>query len=205
MKLENVETLYFVISVFVPGFIYNGVFSNFVPLRRTKEKELLILRLLTATAVNYAICSPILYLLIMGNLFASRPLMQAIAWLAVIFLVPILLGLVHAWIVQRDGIGGLYRLLGLRAINPIPTGWDWIFSRTDPCFVLITLNDGTTIAGFFGLRSMASSDPEHKDIYIEKVYTVPEDGPWNEVENSQGMQVDGAQIAFIEFRGAGNG
>jgi hypothetical protein len=49
---------------------------------------------------------------------------------------------------------------------------------------------------------MASSEPERKDIYIERVYTVPEDdGPWKEVERSLGMHVDGSQIAYIEFRG----
>ncbi|MFL5336988.1 MAG: DUF6338 family protein, partial [Geminicoccaceae bacterium] len=39
-----------------------------------------------------------------------------------------------------------------------------------------TLKDGTEIAGYFGTRSLASSDPEHRDIYIERVYTIPEDG-----------------------------
>lgn len=49
---------------------------------------------------------------------------------------------------------------------------------------------------------MASSEPERRDIYIERVYEVPEDGgAWKEVERSLGMHVDGPQIAYIEFRG----
>jgi hypothetical protein len=48
---------------------------------------------------------------------------------------------------------------------------------------------------------MASSDPERKDIFVERVYTVPTDGSsWNEVEGSLGMHVAGPQIAYIEFR-----
>jgi hypothetical protein len=67
--------------------------------------------------------------------------------------------------------------------------------------VLITLADGTEIAGFFGGRSMASSEQEHKDIYIEQVYTVPSDGgSWEAVEGSLGMYVDGSKIVYIEFR-----
>ncbi len=67
--------------------------------------------------------------------------------------------------------------------------------------MLITLTGGTEIAGYFGRRSMASSDPERKDIYIERVYTVPADGgPWQEVERSLEMLVNGSQIAYIEFR-----
>jgi hypothetical protein len=67
--------------------------------------------------------------------------------------------------------------------------------------VLITLTDQTEIAGYFGRRSMASSDPERRDIYIERVYTIPVDGgPWADVDRSMGMHVDGSQIAYIEFR-----
>lgn len=48
---------------------------------------------------------------------------------------------------------------------------------------------------------MASSDPDRKDLYIEKVYKVPaDDGPWTEVEGTLGMHIDGAQISYIEFK-----
>lgn len=176
MKLEDFSNLYFVVSVLVPGFIYSGVVANFIPMRRSKEKEILLLRYLTATAFNYALCSPLIYLLTFGLIFPTRPIWQALCWFAIIFIVPVILAVAHARIMQKDGLGWLYRLLGLRAISPIPTGWDWIFSTTEPCYVLITLTDGTEIAGFFGGRSMASSEPERKDIYIEQVYKVPEDG-----------------------------
>jgi hypothetical protein len=176
MKLEDFSNAYFVVSVLVPGFIYNGVMSAFVPTRAHKERELILLRYLTATAFNYAICSPLIYLLVFGIVFPAHAVGQAFCWFFVIFIAPIILAMARARIVQRDGIGWLYRLLGLRSISPIPTGWDWIFSTTEPCYVLITLTDGTEIAGYFGRRSMASSDPERKDIYIERVYTVPEGG-----------------------------
>ncbi len=201
MKLEDFSNLYFVVSVLVPGFIYSGVISAFIPIRAHKERELILLRYLTATAFNYAICSPLIYLLAFGIAFPNRAVWQALCWFFIIFIAPVILAMVRAWIVQQDGLRWFYHLFGLRSISPIPTGWDWIFSTTDPCYVLITLSDGTEIAGYFGRRSMASSDPERKDIYIERVYTVPADrGPWEEVERSLGMHVDGSHIAYIEFR-----
>lgn len=202
MKLEDFSNLYFVLSVLVPGFIYSGVVSNFIPLRRSKEKEVILLRYLTATAFNYALCSPLIYLLTFGLIFSTHPAGRALCWFAIIFIVPVILAVAQARIMQKDGLGWFYRLLGLRPISPIPTGWDWIFSTAEPCYVLITLTDGTEIAGYFGLRSMASSEPERKDIYIEKVYKVPEDsGAWVAVEGSLGMHVDGSNIAYIEFKG----
>jgi hypothetical protein len=201
MKLEDFSNLYFVVSVLVPGFIYSGVVSAFVPARAHKEKELLLLRYLTATAFNYALCSPLIYVLLVGAVFPQHPAGQALCWFFIIFIAPVILAVLRARTVQRDGLGWIYRLLGLRVISPIPTGWDWIFSSTDPCFVLITLTDGTEIAGYFGQRSMASSDPDRRDIYIERIYTVPESGgTWQEVDGSLGMHVSGSQIAYIEFR-----
>lgn len=202
MRLDNFSTLYFIVSVLVPGFIYHGVLTNFVALRRYKDKEALILRFLTATAFNYALCSPFIYLLVFGLIFSGHPIWQALCWFGIVFVSPVILAVLHARIIQKDGLRRLYLLLGLRSISPIPTGWDWIFSTTEPCYVLITLRDGTEIAGYFGRRSMASSEPEHKDIYIERVYRIPSGGgPWEEVERSLGMHVDGSQIAYIEFRG----
>ncbi|HEY1933962.1 MAG TPA: DUF6338 family protein [Acetobacteraceae bacterium] len=201
MKLEDFSNLFFVVSVLVPGFIYSGVMSVFVPVRAHREREVILLRYLTATAFNYAICSPLIYLLIFGVVFRDRPVGQALCWFFIVFTAPIVLALVRAWTIQQDRLAGIFRSLGLRAISPIPTGWDWIFGTTEPCYVLITLTDGTEIAGYFGRRSMASSDPDRKDIYIEKVYAVPEEGgPWIEVQRSLGMHVDGSQIAYIEFR-----
>lgn len=200
MKLDNFSDVYFVVSVLVPGFIYSGVVSNFVSLRPHKEKETLLLRYLTATAFNYAICSPLIYFLVSGY-FIAHPIGQAITWFFIVFIIPVLMAVIRAMSIQYDWLRWLYRGLRLRTISPIPTGWDWIFSTTDPCFVLVTLTDGTEIAGYFGTRSMASSDPERKDIYLGMVYKVPSDGcPWTPVQNSLGMHIDGSQIAYIEFR-----
>ena len=65
----------------------------------------------------------------------------------------------------------------------------------------MTLTDGTQVAGYFGARSMASSDPERKDIFLEEAYTVPDDGtPWEAVAESLGAYIEGSQISSIEFR-----
>ena len=201
MKLETFSGLYFVVSVLVPGFIYQGVVSNFVPLRQHKDKERLLLGFVTATAFNYAICSPLIYLLAFGLIFPKCPVGQAFCWFAIIFLAPALLALFRSLILQRNWLGYIYRFLELRPISPIPTGWDFVFSTTEPCYLLVTLKDGTEIAGYFGTKSMAASDPDHKDIYIERVYKVSEGGePWKEVERSLGMHIDASQIAYVEFR-----
>ncbi len=124
MKLENFTDLFFVMSVLVPGFIYSGVVASFIPTIRSREKEVLLLRFLTATAFNYAVCSPLIYLLIYSDFFARRVTFQAVCWFVILFVVPIGSAIARARLVQRDGLGWLYGWLGLRTISPIPTGWD---------------------------------------------------------------------------------
>ncbi len=201
MKLENVTDLYFVLSIFVPGFIYNGMLRQFVPLHESTIKETIFLKLLTATAFNYAFCAPIIYFfLFRQDIFPIS--VRLGAWFVVIFIAPIIFAIIRAKSIQSSKPSWIFGRLGLRIIDPIPTGWDWIFSRVARVYVLITLTDGTEIAGLLGEGSFVSSDPEKKDIFIEKVYTVPNDGtPWVEVPGSLGMLVDGGQIAYIEFKG----
>jgi hypothetical protein len=57
MKLESLPDLYFVLAVFVPGFIYNGALRQFVPLYESTQKETVFIKLLTASAFNYALCA----------------------------------------------------------------------------------------------------------------------------------------------------
>ncbi len=201
MKFAELPNILILFSAFVPGFIYNGVLANFVPLRQAGERDVLLLRFLTITAANYAICSPLIYLLVFGSMAGDRLSLRLSMWFVIIVVIPVGLATGHGYIVQHDGIGRLCSRLGLRTINPIPTGWDWIFSRVDPCYLLITLADGTEIAGYFGRRSMASSDPTRRDIFLEKTYRVPESGgAWEPVDGSLGVYVDGTQIAFVEFK-----
>jgi hypothetical protein len=126
MKFDSFPEIFLIISVFVPGFIYRAVLGQFVPLRQHNTKELVFLGFLTATAFNYAICAPLIYLLATGRLSANSRIADALAWFVIIFIVPIFLAVISAFITQKDGFRWLYRLLRLRSISPIPTGWDWI-------------------------------------------------------------------------------
>lgn len=78
MKFESVENLYFIIAVFVPGFIYEAVLSKFIPRHLSTMRELVLLRLFSATALNYGVWSPLIYLLVTNSLFANSPSCQAI-------------------------------------------------------------------------------------------------------------------------------
>src|SRR5260370_30568636 len=101
MKFETITDLYFVLAIFVPGFIYDAVLSKFVPRHASTMREFVLLRLFTATAFNYAVCSPLIYLLVTGVLFVNKPSAQAITWFGIIFVSPTLLALLVARSAQK--------------------------------------------------------------------------------------------------------
>jgi hypothetical protein len=199
VKFDNATDLFFIVAVSVPGFVFNAVFTTFVPRHESRFREVMLLMLLTGSALNYAVCSPLIYLLVTRSLFTSSQLAAGVTWLLIIFVAPIALGLICASISQRRWLRVVYHRLRLRSIDPIPTGWDWKFSRTGPCYVLVTLRDQIELAGYFGDDSMASSDPAFRDLYLEKVYTIRDDGQWVPREESKGVYIEGSQIIFVEF------
>lgn len=48
----------------------------------------------------------------------------------------------------------------------------------EPHWILVTFKDSTRVAGYCGRESFISSDPSERDIYIERVYDVDDNGTW---------------------------
>src|SRR5687768_7944564 len=92
-ELQSIPDLYLILAVFVPGFIYHRILSHFIPSRELGSREHVILGFLTTTAFIYAVCSPLIYFLYAGRLFAFDPVWQALSLFSIIFLVPVLMAL----------------------------------------------------------------------------------------------------------------
>lgn len=73
------------------------------------------------------------------------------------------------------------------------------FSHSTASWVLVTLVDGSTVAGLFSARSLASSDASERDLFLERLYDVGDDGPWQPVPMSRGVWIRGEAIRAIEF------
>ena len=54
------------------------------------------------------------------------------------------------------------------------------------------------MAGRYDVQSFASSDPSERDIFIEKVYEIQEDGPWKDV-GDKGILIRPSEVRYIEF------
>lgn len=85
-------------------------------------------------------------------------------------------------------------------LSPTATSWDYFFQKRESCFILIHLNNGNKIAGFYGQDSHSSHFPNKKDIYLEQVWELDDNNAIKEpVPYSKGVFIDESSIYFIEF------
>ena len=196
MRIDSFDAVFSTLTFIVPGFIADSVLGLMIP-RRSSGTESSVVRFLTFSCFNYALWSWLIYLIVKTELSITRPSVASALWAFIILLSPILLGVLVAKARQGGFVTKMLSRVGLPVIQPNPTAWDQFFITAEPQFVLVTLKDGSTVAGRFGPRSAASSDAIERDLYIESVYRVGE--PWTEIEGNGGVWIRGDEIRYLEF------
>lgn len=188
----------FQIMVFVvPGFVLNSVLSMLVPLK-DESWDLSLLRFVTFSSINYALWAWLIFLVVGNEFFLGHPMRAAMAWVLIVLLSPIILGIIAGKTRQTGIVRNALSRLGINTLHPDPSAWDYFLSKTSPVWALIKLIDGTSVAGYFGPESSASSDPKERDIYLERVYNV-QDGVWQPLERTAGILIRGDQIRWVGF------
>jgi hypothetical protein len=204
VTIDGIEVLFYTLGFLVPGYVLYIVLAAFVP-QRAEQTELSFLKFLLFSCINYAVWSWLIYLVAVNPIafFSNHPLRTAVAWFAIIFLGPVLLGFLLGLNSQRRFTRNLLQKLGIALIHEIPTAWDYVFSsmaRTGRgVWILVTLVDGSTVAGWFGGKSFASDVAGERDLFIETVYNTLDDGTWQPMGKSEGILIKGNEIRYIEF------
>ena len=157
------------------------------------------MRFLTLSAFNYAFWSWLIYLLFVRAGVLAQPWAAALAWFFVLLISPVAFGVATGLLSQRAIVRQLLARYGVYTVHPVPTAWDYVFSHSTGSWVLVTLADGSTIAGVFSARSFASSDAAERDLFLEQLYKVEDDGPWQPVPMNRGVWIRGEAIRAIEF------
>lgn len=198
MTVSSLDAVLVAIAFFMPGFVWDWVLQMFLR-RREASADRVWIRYLTLSALNYGLWSWLVYLLLVQVDMLARPWVAALTWFFVLFGSPVILGAMTGLLSQRATIRRFLARYGIHTIHPVPTAWDYVFGRSQGSWVLVTLADGSTVAGVFSDRSFASSDPSQRDLFLERLYEIEDDGPWHPVPMSGGVWLDGKTIRSIEF------
>jgi hypothetical protein len=199
MILNGFDTVFFTLAFVVPGFVIQSTYSVFVP-HKSEEVQRSFLRFIYFSCLNYSVWSWLIYLIIKTDFSKIHPIRTALIWSIIDFFSPVMLGVIIGYFSNKELMRKLFQRMGLNPIHVIPTAWDFKFSKIKkPNWVLVTLKDGGMVAGLFWSNSFASSDKGERDIYIEKIYKISDEGPWEPVSNNEGILILGDQIRHIEF------
>jgi hypothetical protein len=193
--LKSLDTVYLVLAFIVPGLIITFARAQFITgrIKSPAENSLIYLAL---SAVYYGIALPGL-----GYAVSLEPgWRRTAAWFGLILVGPAISGVLLGCSVQLGWGRWLWHKLRLNPVHASPTAWDWRFSAMPPggLYVLVTLS-GSTVAGVFGDKSFASSDPAERDLYIEEIWDVSDSGEWTARPRKVGILIPGKEIKTVEM------
>lgn len=98
----------------------------------------------------------------------------------------------------KNTVRRLFEHFNINYRHPIPTAWDYKFSDGKSYWVEVFLSNDKVIRGLYSGRSFASSDDEHRDIFIEHLYEKHNDA-WVRVERTAGVLISPDEIRYIKF------
>ena len=196
MVLNSLDAVFYTCIFLVPGYIIKSVIDALIPPAKQKDAKYFFSCLLYSV-VNCVVWSWA-YVLI-GNYYKGHPvrywLVMSIATIIGASLIGLLLGVIK----QKGIIECIFSKRDINKIHPVPTAWDYYFSKQEESWIIVTLKNGKCIYGLFSENSFASSDPDERDIYIEKTYTLGENMEWIEDDKSNGILISKDDIETIEF------
>ncbi len=193
------DAIFYTLAFAVPGFLIDYIIKKFIPKKDLCENKNL-LYYLYLSCINYAVWSWLIYILYHCNIAAEHPLLCGIIWGGIIFISPIFVSLAILLLNKYELLRKVSRLLGLNMIDPIPTAWDYKFSKIEgERWVILTLVNDQYYAGLWGTNSFASSEAGERDIFLEEAYTIKEDGTWEKTVNTDGILIKGELIRAVQF------
>jgi len=181
----------FLLVVF-PGLVSTTIYRLIRP-ARTIEWGNALLQGLFYSAVNFVLCLPFLFWLVFGYDPLAHPVRYSGAAILLLFITPIVWPLILIAIFKSKRLAGRIQI-------PYPTAWDFFFDQREPGFVLVHLNSGKLLGGYWGASSRAGSYPNDGDIYLEAVYTVDESRVFGDpIPNTRGVLLRKEQYTYVEL------
>ena len=197
MLIESFDVVYYTSIFILPGFLIKGIINSLSPPKKTSEGIYFL------SCLAYSICNCAIWSWLYNIIYSLHDCSPYWYWVLLV-LTTIIGSTIIAVIVgifkQKALFGKLLNKLHLNFINPIPTAWDYCFSKQESSWLIITTTDDKTILGLYADSSFASSEQEERDIYIERIYDKnDEDDVWIENERSNGIYISKDMIKTIEF------
>jgi hypothetical protein len=188
MTFPTPDEAYLVVAALAPGFIILFIRSRFVTGEMPNFKD----------GLFYYVFASVLYYAVSVPLFPNLAFSEGPKNLLFFLAGPVFVGMILGLSYQKQWLRGLSQQLGLSVIHSVPSAWDYAFGQTQTrpwTWIVVTTQDNEKIYGLFGSDSIASSDTDNREIYIQQVT----DAAFRVPDRPHGLWIRHSEIKFVEF------
>jgi hypothetical protein len=194
-EVNSPEDASLILGYVVPGLIIMYVRAQFLTGRIGPHRDAL-LSYFTLSVIYLAIVNAALSL-VTGS---DSPLHeQTRYWLPILLAGAVIFGVLIGLNASLGLTRWCLRRLKIHLPHVMESAWDWRFSRFPETLVTITLKDGSRVYGWCGAGSFIGSNPKDRDLFIEQVYDLDEEGTWRLNTPGKGIYITGGEVLTIEF------
>ena len=197
MSIDSFDAVFYTCIFLLPGFIIKNIRNLLVPPERHVDSKY-FLSCFLYSIINCAFLSWV-YKLIFSTI-DRESIIHWVLLLIVTIIGAIIVAFAIGIIIQQGYLAKFLNKTPINFINPIPTAWDYVFSKQKHSRIIVYLKNGKTVYGRLGSNSCVSSDFEERDIYIEKTYDLDLNKKWIENIENDGILIPKEAIEVIEFQ-----
>lgn len=192
MEIWEEDKLIIFIAFVIPGFVALKAYELLFPSERHDSSKQIV-DAVAYSCLNYAILFWPIAAVENAKIGDSYSNLYALFYLFVLFIAPVILILVWKLVRESD-------LFQSFAPHPTQKPWDFVFSKRNTYWIIVTLKNGKRIAGMYGENSFASSAPAEEQIYLEQEWVLNEEGGFERpASQSAGIIVLASEIETVEF------
>lgn len=192
--LLNLQVLGIFLFYVVPGVVATKVYNSLIPTERRNFADILV-ELITFSMFYLALFFWLIALVNRADVRSNATLYNFLVLLSV-FILPAVLG----WIGSALGQATWVRRLVGTVTHPIPTAWDYVFSRGETYWIRFHLKTGEKVGGYYGLKSFASAYPQMPELYVQELWRLDKEGCFVEKDKrTAGGYIKFENCQMIEF------
>lgn len=192
MDIWDTSKLVLFVAFVIPGFVSLKTYELLF-LSTPKDTSSQLIDAVAYSCLNYAILFPVIYYVNAYEVGTTSPIVFALLCLIVLFVSPIV------WVCSLRAVR-CSNLLQRWLPHPTEKPWDYVFSKRDPYWVIVTMKDGKKLAGKYGYNSFSSSGTTKEQIYFEETWVLNADGGFDRPkETTAGTLIVSSDIDSIEF------
>jgi hypothetical protein len=194
MNIWELDKALLFLALVLPGFISLKIYSWIIAIEN-RDYSKSVVEAVCYSVLNFVFFFWLLIIISKDGFIDQHPLYY---WLAVLFtfiIAPTIWPFLFVWL-------STLKIFKAKVLSPYKQPWDYVFSRRESYWVEIKMKNGETIRGKYALKSMASSYPAERQIYLEELWLPVEGRKFGKKSNrTLGVLISQDEISYLKFYG----